>query len=145
MIDWPDGARVFVESARVARLATCGADRAPHAVPICFALRGDCLYSVVDEKPKRTRSELKRLRNLRENPRAAVLIDHYEEDWRRLAYALLRGRAGELADPSEYDAALAALRAKYPQYVSMRIEHGRNPLLRLEIETVVYWCGGSPQ
>jgi PPOX class probable F420-dependent enzyme len=126
-------------------LATCGADAAPHIVPICFVVSGDRLYSVVDEKPKRTRTALKRLRNLRENPRAAVLVDHYEEDWGRLAYAMLRGEATEVTDPSEYAAALASLRAKYPQYRSMDLVAGRNPMLRLAIEKVVYWRGGSAE
>jgi PPOX class probable F420-dependent enzyme len=145
VIRWPEGARSLVERARVARLATCGADAAPHIVPICFVVSGDRLYSVVDEKPKRTRTALKRLRNLRENPRAAVLVDHYEEDWGRLAYAMLRGEATEVTDPSEYAAALASLRAKYPQYRSMDLVAGRNPMLRLAIEKVVYWRGGSAE
>jgi PPOX class probable F420-dependent enzyme len=114
-------------------------------VPICFVVSGDRLYSVVDEKPKRTRTELKRLRNLRENPRAAVLVDYYEEDWGRLAYAMLRGEAREVTDASEYAAALASLRAKYPQYRSMDLVGGRNPLLRLTIEKVTYWSGGSAE
>jgi PPOX class probable F420-dependent enzyme len=133
----------LVERARVARLATCGADNAPHLVPICFVVTAERLYSVIDEKPKRTRTALKRLRNLRENPRAAVLVDHYEEDWGRLAYAMLRGEATEVTDASEYAAALAALRAKYSQYRAMDLAGGRNPMLRLTIEKVSYWRGGS--
>jgi PPOX class probable F420-dependent enzyme len=135
----------LVERARVARLATCGADNAPHVVPICFVVSGDRLYSVVDEKPKRTRTALKRLRNVRENPRAAVLVDHYEEDWSRLAYAMLRGLATEVTDASEYATALAWLRAKYPQYRSMDLAGDRNPMLRLSIEKVTYWRGGSSE
>jgi len=79
-------------SARVARLATVGADGNPHVVPICFALDGDTLYTAVDAKPKSTRA-LRRLANIRANPRVEVVIDHYEDDWTRLWWVRLAGRA----------------------------------------------------
>lgn len=101
---WPE--------ARIARLATVGADGRPHVVPICFALEGSTLYTAVDEKPKRTR-RLRRLANIRENPRVEVLIDHYEEDWARLWWLRLRGTA-RVADRDER--ALELLQAKYAQY-----------------------------
>ena len=99
-------------SVRVARLATAGADGRPHVVPICFVLDGDTLYTAVDEKPKRTR-RLQRLRNIEANPHVEVLIDSYDEDWSRLWWVRLRGRARIV----EQDArALELLQAKYPQY-----------------------------
>ena len=77
---------------RVARLATVGADGRPHVVPICFALDGDTLYSAVDEKPKSTR-RLQRLANIGANPQVEVVIDHWDEDWTRLWWVRLSGRA----------------------------------------------------
>jgi PPOX class probable F420-dependent enzyme len=71
-------------AARVARLATADAAGRPHLVPIVFALEGDRVYSAVDAKPKRT-TALRRLANVRENPAATVLVDHYDdEDWSAL-------------------------------------------------------------
>jgi PPOX class probable F420-dependent enzyme len=99
-------------SARVARLATAGADGRPHVVPICFALERDTLYFAVDRKPKRTRA-LRRLRNIEENPWVEVVIDHYEEDWTRLWWVRLRGR-GRVVERDER--ALELLCAKYAQY-----------------------------
>ena len=100
------------EDARVARLATVGADGRPHVVPICFALDGDTLYTAVDGKPKSTR-RLRRLANIEANPRVEVVIDHWDEDWTRLWWVRLAGQARIV----EHDVrGLELLRAKYPQY-----------------------------
>lgn len=100
------------DAARVARLATVGLDGRPHVVPICFALDGDVLYTAVDEKPKSTR-RLRRLANIEANPAVEVVIDHWDEDWSRLWWVRLSGRARVV----EHDErALELLQAKYPQY-----------------------------
>ncbi|TME76072.1 MAG: hypothetical protein E6I46_07225 [Chloroflexi bacterium] len=81
---------------RVGHFATTDG-REPALVPVCFVVLGDTLYHAIDAKPKSTPpSRLRRVRNVRANPSAAFLIDHYEEDWGRLWYALLRGRASVL-------------------------------------------------
>ena len=116
--------RCFITGQRVGRLATADRDAVPHIIPVCFALSGDALYITVDEKPKRQPdTKLKRLRNIAENPAVAVLFDHYDEDWTRLGWVLLHGRAEILADGVEHDAAQAMLRARYPQLAQMRIAH----------------------
>ncbi|HEU4347055.1 MAG TPA: TIGR03668 family PPOX class F420-dependent oxidoreductase [Actinoplanes sp.] len=99
-------------TARVARLATVGADGAPHLVPIVFALAGDVIYSAVDAKPKRHRN-LRRLANIAHEPRVSVLADHYDDDWTRLWWVRADGIARVTATSA---AGLAALQAKYPQY-----------------------------
>jgi PPOX class probable F420-dependent enzyme len=101
--------------ARVARLATTDPDGRPHLVPIVFALDGDTLYSAVDRKPKRSRT-LRRIENARARPDVTVLVDHYEEDWSRLWWIRLRGRARVLDGGEERERALALLSEKYPQY-----------------------------
>src|SRR5687768_15374206 len=107
--------RERVGEARVARLATLTADGRPHLVPICFALEGDTLYSVVDEKPKRSK-RLQRLENVRRRPEVTVLVDHYEEDWSRLWWVRLDGTARVLDEGEEREHALVLLRTKYEQY-----------------------------
>jgi PPOX class probable F420-dependent enzyme len=73
--------------------------RDPHVVPVCFALSRDALYITIDEKPKRgPATALKRLRNIAENPAVAVITDRYDEDWARLGWVMLRGRAEILAE-----------------------------------------------
>ena len=102
-------ARRRLAGVRVARLATVSPAGLPHVVPFTFALgsraRGagsgpeDHIYSAVDAKPKSS-TDLRRLRNIRANPRVAVLADHYEDDWDRLWWVRADGQAAILDDPA---------------------------------------------
>jgi PPOX class probable F420-dependent enzyme len=111
--------RQRVRAAPVARLATVTPDGRPHLVPVCFDLLAtgdrDVIVSGTDEKPKRGLS-LQRLRNLRANPAAALIVDHYEDDWTRVWWVRVDGRGRVLDDGPERDAAIDALREKYVQY-----------------------------
>jgi PPOX class probable F420-dependent enzyme len=140
----PDEREVrFLESCRVARLATADARGAPHVVPVCFVVSGDTLYITIDEKPKRPpAARMKRLRNISENPAVAVVVDRYDEDWTRLGWVMLRGHAGILHDGPEHDAAQALLRARYPQLTPMRIES--YPVIAVRIERTTSWGNLSP-
>jgi PPOX class probable F420-dependent enzyme len=112
----------FVRSARVARLATADEDGRPHVIPICFAFDGKDLYSPIDEKPKRTSPlQLRRLKNIRSNPHVAVVADRYVENWKKLTYVLIFGRAKVLTKGPRHKKAVILLRRKYPQYRRMAI------------------------
>jgi PPOX class probable F420-dependent enzyme len=102
-------------SARIARLATVDADGQPHLVPLCFALAEDRIVSVVDAKPKRS-VNLRRLANIRAQPRVSVLVDEYDEDWTRLWWVRADGAARVVESGAEREQAVAVLTAKYPQY-----------------------------
>ena len=128
--------RQRVLDARVARLATVDAEGRPHLVPICFALDGDIVYSAVDEKPKRSK-RLKRLDNIRANPHVSVLVDHYEEDWKRLWWVRLDGTARVLEGGPEREHALALLREKYEQY---RSQPPTGPVIAIGIERWRGWA-----
>jgi PPOX class probable F420-dependent enzyme len=133
-----DQQRGFLDAHRVARLATADAAGRPHVVPICYALIGDTAYFTVDEKPKKTPgARLKRLANLRQNPFAALVVDRYHEDWRRLGWVMLQGRAEILDSGPEHDLAQASLRARYPQLARMRIEG--LPVVAVRIDHVASW------
>lgn len=108
--------RERVAEARVGRLATVRPDGRPHLVPCCFALVGDVVYSAVDAKPKSTLA-LRRLANLRANPAASLLVDHYEDDWSHLWWVRADGH-GRIVEPGQEERvnALALLAAKYEQY-----------------------------
>lgn len=129
--------RDFLVRQRVAHLATADSNGVPHAIPVCYAVAKDNLYIAIDEKPKRRDRPLKRLRNISENPAVAFIVDHYEEDWSRLGWVLLHGRATLLHDGPEFTAALALLRARYPQYATMNLE--ANPLIVVRTERVTSW------
>jgi PPOX class probable F420-dependent enzyme len=122
-------------TARVARLATVGADGAPHLVPIVFALERDLIHTAVDGKPKRHR-RLRRLANIAAEPRVSVLADHYEEDWGRLWWV----RADGIAVVRDHSPdGLAALSAKYQQY---RDTPPPGPFVEISVRRWSAWVSG---
>jgi PPOX class probable F420-dependent enzyme len=129
--------RRFVEGRRVGHLATADASGAPYLVPVCFALGETALYITIDEKPKRQDRPMKRVRNILENPRAAFVVDRWDEDWTRLGWVMLRGPAEILDTGAEHDAAQDLLRARYPQYRAMNLAD--LPVIALCIARVASW------
>jgi PPOX class probable F420-dependent enzyme len=131
--------RRFIENRRIAHLATADAKAVPQVLPVGFALSADgaTVYSAVDEKPKGDPPvRLKRLRNIDANPAVSMVFDHYEEDWRRIGWLMLRGRAEILqAAGPEPASATALLHARYPQYAGMRL----GPIIALRIGAVRRW------
>ncbi|MBI1725387.1 MAG: TIGR03668 family PPOX class F420-dependent oxidoreductase [Candidatus Tectomicrobia bacterium] len=132
----------FLAGARVGRLATADAVGRPHAVPVVFACRGDSIYVPIDAKPKGDPLRLRRVRNIRENPRVVLLVDHYEEDWSRLGFLLVRGRASLLEGAGaggERGEAEDLLRAKYPQFGKLAVSAGPGLMIRIEVEGRAAW------
>lgn len=138
-MDLSEARRRFA-AARTAHLATVRPDGAPHIVPIVFALHGDVIYSVVDDKPKRTR-DLQRLDNIASEPRSSVLVDRYDEDWTALWWVRADGRARVARDGRELDRAIELLAHRYPQ------EAGRPPLgpaILIDVERWRSWEAAEP-
>lgn len=104
-------------------------------MPIVFAIDGDTLYTAVDRKPKRSRT-LRRVENARIRPDVTVLVDHYEEDWRRLWWIRARGRARVLDGGDERRRGLALLAAKYPQYADAPPD---GAVLAIDVEEIRGW------
>lgn len=130
--------REFLADRRVAYLATADRGAVPHAVPVCFALDGETLYITIDEKPKLVSGRaLMRLRNIAENPAVAMVADRYDEDWTRLGWVMLHGRAEILSEGTEHDAAQALLRLRYPQLGAMEI--ARLAVIAVRIERTASW------
>lgn len=129
----------FLTEARVARLATADANGRPHAIPVCFAFDGDSIYIVLDQKPKTTElTRLRRVRNILANPQAALVVDHYDEDWQFLRYVLVTCLAGLLTgDEDEAARAVVLLREKYRQYRSMELNG--NPVIKLTPQRFTAW------
>jgi PPOX class probable F420-dependent enzyme len=131
--------RERLRTARVARLATIDPDGRPHLVPIVFALAGDTLYSAVDAKPKRSRT-LQRVENARVRPDVTVLVDRYDDDWSRLWWVRLRGKARVLDSGAEADEALRLLTEKYEQY---RREPPGLPVLAVDVVEWRWWSADA--
>jgi PPOX class probable F420-dependent enzyme len=136
-MDAPAWAVALLREARVGRLATADAAGRPLVVPVCFAVEGETLYSAVDDKPKRTR-ELRRLRNVAENPRVSLVVDEWSEDWSRLRWVIVEGRADVLRTGAEFSRALELLETKYPQYRAMDLRTD-GAVLRLRADRILAW------
>jgi PPOX class probable F420-dependent enzyme len=134
--------RAFLGTARRAVLASIAPDGRPRLVPICFVLdaRAPTLDTPIDDKPKRTDDPLAlaRIRDIAADPRVSVLADRWDEDWDRLAWVRCAGRAVVLEPATdEHAVAVAALRTKYRQYETHRLE--TRPLIRITLEDVTGW------
>jgi PPOX class probable F420-dependent enzyme len=128
----------FIRAARVAHLATAGADGQPHVIPICFVFDRKHFYSPIDEKPKRTApAKLRRVINVQTNPQTALVIDRYSENWKQLAYVLISGTATILHRGAAHAEAVRRLRRKYPQYRHMAI-HSR-PMIQIRPVRWIFW------
>jgi PPOX class probable F420-dependent enzyme len=125
-----DAAWARLAAARVGRLATS----APRIVPVTFAVVGETIVHAVDHKPKATR-RLARLEDLRRDPRASLLVDHYDEDWSQLWWVRADGTARVL-DVAEAREAVDALVEKYPQYAERR---PGGPVVVLDVQRVSGW------
>jgi PPOX class probable F420-dependent enzyme len=126
-----------LDASPVARLATIAADGRPHLVPIVFARAGGALWSPIDGKPKRG-GALARIRNIERDPRVALLLDHYDADWRQLWWIRIDARATLV---TTHPPAESALRAKYPQYATTPLFPNKQEplLLRFDPESIASW------
>jgi len=138
---WPGDARARVAAARVARLATVRPGGAPHVVPVTFALLDDdTVVMAVDDKPKTT-SALQRLTNIEAEPRASLLVDHYDEDWRQLWWVRLDGMARVVRDEPRRTTLLEPLVAKYERY---RGAGPRGPVVVMTVSAARSWSASEP-
>ena len=136
----PAEARLRFAAARVARLATATPQGNPHLVPMVFAVDGDRVLSVVDDKPKRSMN-LRRMANVMENPSVSLLVDHYEDDWSALWWVRADGtaRIHEAGSP-DAEAALDRLAERYEQY---KMRRPRGNVLQVDVLRWSGWAGSS--
>lgn len=139
MIAFSPDQLAFLQAQRAGRLATASSAGAPHVIPVCYACDGASLYIALDAKPKRVAPErLRRVRNILENPRVALVIDRYSNDWSQLAYLLIQGTAVLVRpDAAEHRHAVLLLRERYVQYLAMPID--QQPVIAIRPATVVEW------
>ncbi len=122
------------------RLGFLDDEGAPRVLPVTFALAEGRIWTVIDQKPKRA-GEPARVRFLRRDPRAALTVDRYSDDWEELAWVQALGSVRVL-DATEGGGGLEALKAKYEQY---RREDPPGPLLALEPERYLWWRAADPE
>ena len=130
----PTWATELLESARIARIGLLDLDKGPRVLPVTFAVASGAIWSAIDQKPKST-PEPARLRFLRNDPRVALTVDRYSDDWDELAWVQVLG-AIELLDADAADTGIAALSDKYPPY---RDAPPPGPVLRLDPRRCLHW------
>ena len=131
LVEWANN---LLSSERVGRLGVLDDEGAPRVLPVTFAVAEGLIWSAIDQKPKRT-EEPARLRFLRRDPRAALTVDRYSDDWEELAWVQVLGTV-RILDPSEGASGLEALSEKYEQY---QAESPPGPLLALKPERYLWW------
>ncbi len=105
---WTKAEREFLETARVARLATVAPDGLPHNVPICPLMERGRLFFGTDRNTAK-------VRHIQAHPGVAVAFDDYTEDWRHLRGVLIEGEARVLEERA-FRSVRARLYRKFPQY-----------------------------
>ncbi len=128
-------ARSLFGAARVARLATVDEQGQPHLLPVVFAVQGEAVVFAIDGKPKQSR-DLKRLRNIRGNPRVSLLADHYDENWTRLWWVRADGAARILSGRNATEP-IGWLTAKYRQYLAQPPD---GPVVMVDVTTWRGWA-----
>ncbi len=99
----------LIERERVCRVATAGASGMPHLVPVCQVVADGTIYFA-------SGNDGRKVLNLAENPRVAVTVDLYSDDWAHLKGVMVQGRATVIARGPKFRRIRALLYRKYPQY-----------------------------
>lgn len=140
MVKAKDKVIEFIKSHRVARMATVDGLGRPLVIPVCYYFKGNSIYTPIDKKPKRASPrKLKRVRNIIGNPNVSLVIDEYYEDWTKLCYVIINGRAELIESGEEYQNSLRLLSEKYPQYVDMKLSGLNLPVIKIVPYRIVSW------
>ena len=132
-------ANELLETSRVGRLGLLDLQGGPRVLPVTYAVAEGRIWSAIDRKPKRS-GEPARLRFVRRDPRAALTVDRYSDDWEVLAWVQVLGVVS-IVDVADGAAGMDALREKYEPY---REEEPPGPLLCLEPRRYLWWRAADP-
>ena len=139
----PPWAAALLRESRVARLGTVDAAGRPLVVPVCYVFDGRACFSALDAKPKRVEAgALRRVRNIAANPRVSLVVDRWDEDWSKLLWVIVEGRAELLMAGAERAAAVDLLREKYAQYRALGLDREAAPVIRITPARALAWRGG---
>jgi len=130
----------ILENESVARMATSDISGLISVVPICFAFDGEYIFTPIDNKPKKTKAtKLKRVLNIIESSKATILVDKYEDDWKKLYYLMIRGEAEIIEHGELYEKSLNLLCLKYKQYVEMKLPELNLPVIIIKPVNKAFW------
>ena len=118
-------------------LATLHTERGVDVVPVAYAVVDEWVAVPVDRVKPKASLRLQRERNLEADPRATLLVEHWDpNDWSKLWWVRAELR-WQVAFPSEREDRLSArLAERYPQYRERPFER----LLVLRLVALTGWA-----
>ena len=130
--------KALIKGTKVARLATVDQKSHPYVVPIVFVFHENSFFIPLDEKKKTVNSKnLKRVKNIEKNPNVTLLIDRYQNNWKKLFFLMIHGKATVINGNSKLmDKIHKLLISKYPQYKKIGIG---NSCIKIEPTKVRFW------
>ena len=131
--DLPESVRALFERERRGVLTTLDTDGSGHSVPMVFVVLGHEIVSPIDHKPK-TGRVLARVKHIERDDRVTVLVDHWDEDWTRLAWVMVRANA--VIDPDAPPEVVQSLNARYQQYAP---DERPDALIRIRPTKLTWW------
>jgi PPOX class probable F420-dependent enzyme len=92
----------LINNARVGHLATAASNLQPYVTPVVYIVHQNNIFVPLDGKPKTISvKELKRVKNIEDNPKVSFLVNNYDEDWTKLWFVLIFGYATLVNSTSE--------------------------------------------
>ena len=121
-------------------LCTVHAERGVDAVPVAYALDDGHVGVPIDQVKPKASSRLQRERNLELDPRATLLVEHWDRgDWSQLWWVRAELRWQGDTDAGRATALAALLAGRYPQYRNQPFTR----VLVLRIVGVTGWGGAG--
>lgn len=124
-------------------LCTVHPGRGVDAVPAVYATDGTHVGVPIDRVKPKSSTRLQRERNLEADPRATLLVDHWDrDDWSRLWW--VRAELRWIPEPGEREEVLAALLIeRFPQYHRHGDTAPFEKVLVFDLVDVVGWSAGA--
>ncbi len=123
----------FISLQRVIRVATVDKNGTAHNVPVCHVTEGNHIYFATGKKSKK-------IKNLTENGKVALVCDEYSEIWSDLKGVFIQGEARVISKGSKFRKLRKLLYQKYPRYErEAPIEEGKTVIIEVIAQKVVSW------
>ena len=123
----------LIERERVCRVATANREGVPHLVPVCAVLADGRIYFGSGD-------DARKVKNLEANPRIAVTVDLYSDDWAHIKGVMVQGQAKLIARGPRFRKIRTLLYRKYPQYASdAAIEESDSVVIEVTPTAVFTW------
>jgi PPOX class probable F420-dependent enzyme len=118
---------------RVCRVATVGKRGVPHLVPVCHVVADGKIYFASGDDGRK-------VLNIRENPKVAVTVDLYSDDWAHLKGVLIQGTTQLIERGPRFRRIRRLLYDKYPQYPDeAALEESDSVIVEVTPDHVLTW------